>query len=79
MTTTEPGGVVDGINELPCPDDLIKYLRLPSHSMDEENQTNNEKLHCLGPLPISCQTIDSSSKPTLTSLEALRKGHYSHN
>ena len=77
MTATElgGGGAVDGINELPCQDDLIKYLRLPSHGMDEENQTINEKLQCLGPLPISCQTVDSSSKPALTSPGALRKEH----
>ena len=68
-------GAADGINELSCPDDLIKYLCLPSHSMDEEKQTINEKLQCFGPLPISCQTVGSSSKPVLTSLEALQKGH----
>ena len=65
----------DEINKLLCPDDLTKYFHLPSHSMDEEEQTINEKLQCLGPLPISYQTIDSSSKPALTSLEALQKGH----
>ena len=67
--------IYDGINELSCPNNLIKYLRLPSHGMDKEKQTINEKLQCLGPLPISCQTIGSSSKPALTSPKALPKEH----
>ena len=71
MTTIELGGAADGSNELSCPDDLIKYLRLPSHDMDEEKQTINEKLQYLGQLPISCQTFGSSSKPALISHEAL--------
>ena len=55
MMTTEPGGAADGTNKLFCPDGLIKHLRLPSHGMDEEKQTINEELQCLGQLPISCQ------------------------
>ena len=42
-------GAADGINELPCPNNLTKYLCLRSHGMDEEKQTINEKLQCLGP------------------------------
>ena len=30
------GGAADGIEEISGLDDLIKYLRLPSHGMDEE-------------------------------------------
>ena len=46
MTTTEPGGggAADGINELLRLNNLTKYLCLPSHDMDEEEQTINEKL-----------------------------------
>ena len=44
----------DGTNELFCPNNLIKYLCLPSHGMDEEKQTINEKLQCLEQLLISC-------------------------
>ena len=40
-------GAADGTNELSCPDNPIKYLHLPSHDMDKEKQTINEKLKCL--------------------------------
>jgi len=63
--------VYDGTNKLSCPNDLIKHLHLPSHGMNEEKQTINEKLQCLGQLLISYQTVDSSSKPSLISPEAL--------
>ena len=68
-------GAADGTNELSCPDNPIKYLHLPSHDMDKEKQTINEKLQCLRQLPISCQIVGSPSKPALISPEALRKEH----
>ena len=68
-------GVADRTNELSCPDDLIKYLRPPSHGMDEGRQAINKKFQYLGRLSISCQTVGSSSKPALISPEALQKEH----
>ena len=45
----------DEIDELSCPDDLIKYIRPPCHDMDKSRRVINKKFQCLGQLLISCQ------------------------
>ena len=67
--------LIDGIDELSCPDDLIKHIHPPCHDMDEGRQVINKRIQYLGQLPISCQTIGGSSKPTLISSKALQKEH----
>ena len=73
MTTTEPGGAVDGIDELSYPDDLIKHIRPSCLDVDEGKQVINKRIQCLGQLPTSCQIVEGSLKPTLISPKALQK------
>jgi len=54
-----------GLTNSPFPDDLIKYIHPPWHSMDEGKRVINERIQCLGQLPISWQTVGNSSKPAL--------------
>ena len=52
-TTTEPGGQLMGLMNSLIMDDLIKYIHPPWHHTDEDKRVINERIQCLGQLPIS--------------------------
>ena len=64
-----------GPTNSPFLDDIIKYTRPPRHNADEGKRVINKGIQCLRQLPISCQTVEGSSKPALISPKALQEEH----